>query len=63
MVGCWRGYLFGSRYRFAYGPADATATHCQISAGRETEEAAVAEAAVAVIVVVAEKKLLCLRLQ
>jgi len=28
VVGCWRGYLSGVRYRFAYGPADATATHC-----------------------------------
>jgi len=28
MVGCWRGYLSGVRYRLAYGPADATATHC-----------------------------------
>jgi len=27
VVGCWRGYLMGSRCRFAYGPADATATH------------------------------------
>ena len=27
MVGCWRGYLSGSRCRLAYGPADATATH------------------------------------
>jgi len=26
--GCWRGYLSGARYRLAYGPADATATHC-----------------------------------
>jgi len=25
--GCWSGYMFGSRCRFAYGPADATATH------------------------------------
>jgi len=24
VVGCWRGYLSGSRRRFAYGPADAT---------------------------------------
>ena len=23
---CWRGYLSGVRCRFAYGPADATAT-------------------------------------
>jgi len=28
MVGCWRGYLSGARCRFAYGSADATATHC-----------------------------------
>ena len=28
VVGCWRGYLFGVRCRLAYGPADATATHC-----------------------------------
>ena len=27
-VGCWRGYLSGVRCRFAYGSADATATHC-----------------------------------
>ena len=26
--GCWRGYLPGARCRLAYGPADATATHC-----------------------------------
>ena len=26
--GCWRGYLYGARCRLAYGPADATATHC-----------------------------------
>ena len=26
--GCWRGYLSGARCRLAYGPADATATHC-----------------------------------
>jgi len=25
---CWRGYLTGARCRLAYGPADATATHC-----------------------------------
>jgi len=25
---CWHGCLFGARYRLAYGPADATATHC-----------------------------------
>jgi len=28
VVGCWRGYLSGMRCRLAYGPADATATHC-----------------------------------
>ena len=28
VVGCWRGYLSGARFRLAYGPADATATHC-----------------------------------
>ena len=28
VVGCWRGYLSGARWRLAYGPADATATHC-----------------------------------
>ena len=26
--GCWRGYLSVARCRLAYGPADATATHC-----------------------------------
>ena len=26
--GCWHGYLFAARCRLAYGPADATATHC-----------------------------------
>ena len=26
-VGCWHGYVSGSRCRFAYGPADAIATH------------------------------------
>jgi len=26
MVGCWHSYVSGSRCRFAYGPADATAT-------------------------------------
>ena len=30
-VGCWRGYLSGTRCRLAYGPADATATHCLAS--------------------------------
>ena len=28
VVGCWHGYLSGTRCRLAYGPADATATHC-----------------------------------
>jgi len=28
VVECWRGYLSGARCRFAYGPADAVATHC-----------------------------------
>ena len=28
VVGCWCGCLFGARCRLAYGPADATATHC-----------------------------------
>ena len=28
VVGCWRGYLSGARCRLAYGPTDATATHC-----------------------------------
>ena len=28
VLGCWRGYLSGAMCRFAYGPADATATHC-----------------------------------
>ena len=28
MVGCWCGCLSGARCRFAYGPADATATRC-----------------------------------
>ena len=28
VVRCWRGYLSGARCRHAYGPADATATHC-----------------------------------
>ena len=27
-VGCWHGYLFAARCRLAYGPTDATATHC-----------------------------------
>ena len=28
VVGYWHGYLSGARCRFAYGPADTTATHC-----------------------------------
>jgi len=28
MVGCWHGYLSVARCRYAYGPTDATATHC-----------------------------------
>ena len=28
VVGCWCGCLSGTRCRLAYGPADATATHC-----------------------------------
>ena len=28
VVWCWRGYLSGARCRLAYGPADATVTHC-----------------------------------
>ena len=28
VVGCWCGYLSGVRCRLAYGPANATATHC-----------------------------------
>jgi len=27
VVGCWHGYMSGSRCRSVYGPADATATH------------------------------------
>jgi len=27
LVGCWCGYVSRSRCRFAYGPADVTATH------------------------------------
>jgi len=27
VVGCWHDYVSGSLCRFAYGPADATATH------------------------------------
>ena len=28
LVRCWHSYLSGARCRLAYGPADATATHC-----------------------------------
>jgi len=28
VVGYWHGHLSGARCRLAYGPADATATHC-----------------------------------
>ena len=28
VVGCWHGYLSGARCTLAYGPADATTTHC-----------------------------------
>ena len=28
VMGCWRGYLSAAICRLAYGPADATATHC-----------------------------------
>ena len=28
VVGCWRGYLSGAQCSLAYGPGDATATHC-----------------------------------
>jgi len=31
VVGCWRGYRSGARCRLAYGPADATATHCLLT--------------------------------
>ena len=31
--GCWRGCLSGARRRLAYGPTDATATHCKIQTG------------------------------
>jgi len=27
VVGCWHSCVSGSRCRYAYGPADATATH------------------------------------
>jgi len=32
VVGCWRSYLSGARCRLAYGPVDATATHCLFTA-------------------------------
>ena len=32
VVGCWRGCVFGARCRLAYSPADATATHCLLTA-------------------------------
>ena len=32
VVGCWHGYLSGARCRLAYSPADATATHCLLTA-------------------------------
>ena len=28
VVGCWHGHLSGAMCRLAYGPVDATATHC-----------------------------------
>jgi len=28
VVVCWRGYVSGVTFRLAYGPADATSTHC-----------------------------------
>ena len=28
VVGCWHSHLSGARCRLAYGPADASATHC-----------------------------------
>jgi len=31
VLGCWHGYLSVARCRFAYGPADATATLCLLS--------------------------------
>ena len=30
VMGCWCGSLSGARCRLAYGPADATATHCLV---------------------------------
>ena len=38
MVGCWHGYLSGVRCRFAYGPADATATISKIQIGSGPED-------------------------
>jgi len=32
VVECWRGYLSVASCRLAYGPADATATHCLVHA-------------------------------
>jgi len=32
VVGYWHGCLSGARCRLAYGPADATATHCLLAA-------------------------------
>jgi len=34
VVGYWRGCLSGARCRLAYGPADATATHCLLPNSR-----------------------------
>ena len=31
VVGCWHDCLSGARCRLAYGPADATVTHCLLS--------------------------------
>jgi len=36
MVGCWRGYVSGSRCRFVSGPADATITHYLLLGNRGT---------------------------
>jgi len=30
VVRWWHGYLSGARCKFAYSPADATATHCHL---------------------------------
>ena len=35
VVGCWHGYLSVATWRFAYGPADATATHCLLPKGHQ----------------------------